>query len=169
MTVGGLAATTLAQQDDGLILASGQEISVGCLGHAVNMRGGVLPPAALKHLHHLERRKKKVGEWGARSRGEMRIFILILIFCYCRIGASLYAAAYLLGVHGGGVNGVNNHHIGARVGVHQVTAVPLPHGVHHARLIQILQRGQVLHSVKHWRVCLESKVTSSQAFTQSHL
>lgn len=58
MTVGGLAAATLAQQDDGLVLASGQEISVGSLGHAVNVRGSVLPPAALKHLHHLEIRKK---------------------------------------------------------------------------------------------------------------
>lgn len=85
--------------------------------------------------------------------------------------ASLYAqaAAYLLGVHGGGANGVNDHHVGPSVGVHQVTAVPLPQGVHHARLIQILQRGQVLHSVEQRRVCLEFKVSSGHILTLSHL
>lgn len=53
LAVGGLAASTFAQQDDGLVLASGQEVPVGGLGHAVNVRGRVLPPAALEHLHHL--------------------------------------------------------------------------------------------------------------------
>lgn len=72
------------------------------------------------------------------------------IFCNSIRDVSLYAqaAAYLLRVHRGGTNGVNNHHAGPGMGVYQVTAVPLPQGVHHARLIQILQRGQVLHSVK---------------------
>lgn len=55
LAVGGLATSALAQQDNGLILASGQEVPIGGLGHAVNVRGGVLPPAALEHLHHLER------------------------------------------------------------------------------------------------------------------
>ncbi len=64
LTVGGLAAATLAQQYDGLILASGQEVPIGSLGHAVNVRGGVLPPAALKHLHYLQRRKE-----GGEERG----------------------------------------------------------------------------------------------------
>lgn len=55
LAVGGLATSALAQQDDGLILASGQEVPIGGLGHAVYVRGGVLSPAALEHLHHLER------------------------------------------------------------------------------------------------------------------
>lgn len=58
LTVGGLATTTLAQQDNGLVLASGQEVPIGSLGHAVNVRGSVLPSAALEHLHHLERRQR---------------------------------------------------------------------------------------------------------------
>lgn len=57
LTVGGLATTTLAQQDDGLIQASGQEVSVSSLGHAINVRGCVFPSAAFKHLHYLERKK----------------------------------------------------------------------------------------------------------------
>jgi len=56
LTVGGLATSTLAQQDDGLILSSGQQVPIGSLGHAVNVRGSVLPSAALEHLHHLQRR-----------------------------------------------------------------------------------------------------------------
>lgn len=80
---------------------------------------------------------------------------------------SLYAqaAAYLLRVHGGGTNGVNNHHVWPAVGVHQVTTVALPQGVHHTRLIQILQRGQVLHTVENWRVCLQFKVRKGHALT----
>ena len=53
MTVGRLATATLAQQHDGLVLTSGQQAPVGRLGHAVNVRRGVLSPAALEHVHHL--------------------------------------------------------------------------------------------------------------------
>lgn len=53
LAVGGLATSTFAEQDDGLVLASGQQVPVGGLGHAVNVWGRVLPPAALEHLHHL--------------------------------------------------------------------------------------------------------------------
>lgn len=67
LAVGGLATTTLAQQDDGLILSSGQEVPIGSLGHAVNVRGSVLPSAALEHLHHLERRQR--GREGEEERG----------------------------------------------------------------------------------------------------
>lgn len=72
LTVGGLATPTLAQQDNGLILASGQEVPIGSLGHAVNVRGSVLPPAALEHLHHLERRQrdKEVEEERGQSHGD---------------------------------------------------------------------------------------------------
>lgn len=56
LTVGGLATTTLSQQDDGLILSTSQEVPICSLSHAVNMWGSVLPLAALEHLHHLERR-----------------------------------------------------------------------------------------------------------------
>lgn len=55
LAVGGLATTALAQQNNRLILTSGQEVPVCSLGHAVNVRGSVLPSAALEHLHHLER------------------------------------------------------------------------------------------------------------------
>lgn len=177
LTVGGLATTTLAQQDNGLVLASGQEVPIGSLRHAVNVRGSVLPSAALEHLHHLERRQRdSEGEDRIMGRGlYISITVLVslfdsdsnLIFCYAIRDVSLYAqgAAYLLGVHRWGANGVNDHHVGPSVGVHQVTAVPLPQRVHHARLIQILQRGQVLHSVKHRRVCLEFKVRSGHILT----
>lgn len=58
LTVGGLAATTPAQQDNGLILTSGQEVPISSLGHAVNVRACVFPSAAFKHLHYLEREKR---------------------------------------------------------------------------------------------------------------
>lgn len=58
LTVCSLATPTLAQQDNGLILTGGQEVPVSRLGHAVNVRGSVLPFAAFKHLHHLAERKK---------------------------------------------------------------------------------------------------------------
>lgn len=62
LAVGGLSTPTLAQQNDGLILSSGEEVPVGCLGCAVDVRGRVLPPAALKHLHHLgKRRPERAG------------------------------------------------------------------------------------------------------------
>lgn len=57
LTVGGLAATTLAQQDNRLILASGQEVPIGSLGQAVNVRGCVLPFAAFEHLHYLKKKE----------------------------------------------------------------------------------------------------------------
>lgn len=70
LTVGGLATATFAQQDDGLILTCGQEVPVGSLGHAINVRGSVLPPAALEHLHHLVRRQRvnKVMKERGQSR-----------------------------------------------------------------------------------------------------
>lgn len=74
---------------------------------------------------------------------------------------------YLLGVHGGGANGVNDHHVGPGVGVHQVTAVALPQGVHHAGLVEILQQGQVLHAVEGGRVCLESG-SRERSLTHAH-
>lgn len=74
---------------------------------------------------------------------------------------------YLFGVHGGGANGVNDHHVGPGVGVHQVTAVALPQGVHHARLVEILQRGQVLHAVEGGRVCLELG-SQERSLTHTH-
>lgn len=58
LTVCSLAASTLAQQDNGLILTSGQEVPISRLGHVVNVRGSVLPFAALKHLHHLAKKRK---------------------------------------------------------------------------------------------------------------
>lgn len=115
LAVGGLSTPTLAQQNDGLILSSGEEVPVGRLGCAVDVRGRVLPPAALKHLHHLGKRGKNVPE----NMDNAFVFIQKLWFSYAE------AAAYLLRVHGGGANGVNNHHVGPSVGVHQVTAVPL--------------------------------------------
>lgn len=141
LAVCGLATATLAQQDNGLILASGQEVPVGSLGHAVNVRGSVLLPAALEHLHHLERggTKEKMKE----KKNEDKIL--------------QEKSGYLLGVHRGGANGVDDHHVGPSMGVHQITTIALPEGVHHTRLVQVLQRGQVLHPVKHRRVCLQSK------------
>lgn len=56
LAVGGLATTTLSQQDDGLVLSTSQEVPICSLSHAVNVWGSVLPLAALEHLHHLERR-----------------------------------------------------------------------------------------------------------------
>lgn len=53
LTVCGFPASAAAKQDDGLILAGGQEGPVGGLGHAVDVGGRVVPPAALEHLHHL--------------------------------------------------------------------------------------------------------------------
>lgn len=56
-------------------------------------------------------------------------------------------AAYLLRVHGGGAQGVDDHHVGPSIGVDEVASVALPQAVHHAGLVQIEQRGQVLRSV----------------------
>lgn len=61
LAVGGLATSTFAQQNDWLVLASGQEVPIGCLSQVVNVRGRVLPPAALEHLHHLR------GIWEERQ------------------------------------------------------------------------------------------------------
>lgn len=83
LTIGGLATATLAQQDNGLILASGQEVPIGSLGHAVNVRGSVLPPAALEHLHHLERRQRssEAGDQiGQRLYMSICVFTVIPIF-----------------------------------------------------------------------------------------
>ncbi len=78
LTVGGLATATLAQQDNGLVLASGQEVPIGSLGHAVNVRGSVLPSAALEHLHHLEgRQQDSEGEDKIMGKG---LYILISVF-----------------------------------------------------------------------------------------
>lgn len=116
LTVGGLATTTLAQQDNGLILASCQEVSVCSLGHAVNVRGGIFPPAAFKHLHHLKRGQVDSEEEEEERRGQNNgvvgytyqflsfsvYFVLItLIFCCPERDVSLYAqaVAYLLRVH----------------------------------------------------------------------
>lgn len=54
LTVGGLATSALAKQDNGLILTSGKETPIGSLRHAVDVRGCVLFLAALKHLHDLD-------------------------------------------------------------------------------------------------------------------
>lgn len=145
LAVGGLAAAALAQQDDGLVLASGEQVPIGGLSHAVDVGRRVLPPAALEHLHHLGTEEK--------SRAVTRV-------CYHRWDCSVHppGAAYLLRVHGGRANGVNDHHVGPGVGVHQVAAVALPQGVHHAGLVQVLQRGQVLHAVEHGRVGLRFRV-----------
>lgn len=70
LAVGGLAATTLAQQDDGLILASGQEVPISSLGHAVNVWAGVFPSAAFKHLHYLEREKQNSERDGNKITGK---------------------------------------------------------------------------------------------------
>lgn len=58
LAVGGLAAAALAQQDDGLVLASGEQVPIGGLSHAVDVGRRVLPPAALEHLHHLGTEEK---------------------------------------------------------------------------------------------------------------
>lgn len=74
MTVGGLAAATLPQQHDGLVLTRGQQVPVGRLGHRVDVRCRVLSPAPLKHVHHLmgprrgrERERRDGGERGAQQ------------------------------------------------------------------------------------------------------
>lgn len=77
LAVGGLAASTFSQQDDGLVLASGQEVPVGSLGHAVNMRGRVFPPAALEHLHHLRGISRGEGGGSGRRRLNRRPHSLI--------------------------------------------------------------------------------------------
>lgn len=56
-------------------------------------------------------------------------------------------AAHLLRVHGGGAQGVDDHHVGPSVGVDEVAPVALPQAVHHTGFIQIEQRGQVLRPV----------------------
>ena len=58
LTVGGLATSTLAKQNNGLILASGQEVPICSLCYAVNVRGSVLSSTALKHLHDLKGRQE---------------------------------------------------------------------------------------------------------------
>lgn len=83
LTVGGLATAALAQQDNGLILTSGQQAPVSSLGHAVNMRGSVLPPAAFEHLHHLEGRQRGVKEGRKEDRvTSITIFTLIRILLF---------------------------------------------------------------------------------------
>lgn len=126
---------------------------------------GLCPPSCSLWTFASPGRKTKMPSMS------VSVFIVILIFCCFIREASLYAdaAAYLLRVHWGGANGVNDSHVWPSVGVHQVTAVALPQGVHHARLIQILQRGQVLHSVEHRRVRLVLKVRGSHVLTQCHL
>ena len=51
--VGGLAAAALAQQHHRLVLPRGQQAAVRRLGHGVDVRRRVLPPATLEHVHHL--------------------------------------------------------------------------------------------------------------------
>lgn len=66
LTVGRLPTTTLSQQDNGLIQASGQEVPVSSLGHAINVRGRVFPSAAFEHLHYLGKntvKYKDTGRW----------------------------------------------------------------------------------------------------------
>lgn len=71
----------------------------------------------------------------------------------------LFLVAYLLGVHGRRTNGVYDHHVGPSMCVYQVATVALLQGVHHAWLIQVLKKYQVLHLVQRWRVCLKLQVT----------
>lgn len=130
LAVGGLSTPTLAQQNDGLVLSSGEEVPVGRLGCAVDVRGCVLPPAALKHLHHLEKRRQERRRNSPGNMNNAFVFVQKLGLLLC-----VEAAAYLFRVHGGGTNGVDNNHVGPSVGVHQVAAVPLPQRVHHARLV----------------------------------
>lgn len=65
LTVGGLAASRLAQHHDGLVLTSGEQVAVRRLSNGVDMRSRVLAPAAFEHVHHLpgeeQRRKEDVG------------------------------------------------------------------------------------------------------------
>lgn len=68
LAVGGLAASAFAQQDDGLVLTSGQKVPVGGLGHAVNVRGRVLPSASFEHLHHLRGISRGEGSGSRRRR-----------------------------------------------------------------------------------------------------
>lgn len=56
LAAGRLAAAAAAQENNGLILACGEEAPVRSLGHAVDVRGRVFPPAAFEHLHHLQSR-----------------------------------------------------------------------------------------------------------------
>lgn len=60
LAVGGLSTPTLSQQNDGLILSSGEEMPVSSLSRAVDVRSGVLLPAALEHLHHLGKTNKNI-------------------------------------------------------------------------------------------------------------
>lgn len=78
LTVGGLPAPALAQQNDGLILSSGEEVPVGSLGRAIDVRGSVLPPAALKHLHHLKKvETRKEGGGGHVPENINNAFVFI--------------------------------------------------------------------------------------------
>lgn len=93
----------------------------------------------------------------------------ISVFSIENVSLHAEAAAYLFRVHGRGANGVNNHHVGPSVGVHQITAVPLPQRVHHARLVQVLQGGQVFQPLQRRRVRLECKVSRGRILTNSQL
>lgn len=58
LTVGGLATSTLAKQDNGLVLTSCKEASIGSLCQAVDVGGCVFFSAAFEHLHDLDRKKR---------------------------------------------------------------------------------------------------------------
>ena len=64
LAAGGLATATAAQEDDGLVLTAHKHRPVGGLGYCVDVRGHVLPPTPLEHVHHLgcERDGKKGWE-----------------------------------------------------------------------------------------------------------
>lgn len=51
------------------------------------------------------------------------------------------------------------------MGVDEVTPVALAQRVHHTGLIEVLQRGQVLHAVKQWRVGLHTGVRGQRDHT----
>lgn len=59
LAVGGLAAAGLAQQHDGLVLASGEQVAVRRLGDGVDVRRRVLSAAAFEHVHHLGGNKQR--------------------------------------------------------------------------------------------------------------
>lgn len=56
--------------------------------------------------------------------------------------------SHLLGVHGGGTDRVDDHHVGPGVCVDEVSTIALAQGMHDTGLIQVEQSCQVLTAVK---------------------
>lgn len=61
---------------------------------------------------------------------------------------------YLLRIHWGCAKGIDDHHVGTSIGVHEIATIALPKAMNYTRFIKIEQWRQVLWLVIQWRIGL---------------